>query len=211
MVRLTVNAAGKAYGKQLIFEGINLTLEGGKIYGLLGYNGSGKTVFMKCLAGLELLSQGEIWLGDQMLGRDMEFLPSLGLIIETPSFIESFTGFENLKLLALINQKISDHEIKAMMRAVRLDPDLKKKVKHYSLGMKQKLALAQAMMESPAILLLDEPTNAIDRDSIQAIYDLLKDLRRQGSLILIASHLHGDLGALYDEVIDMEIYSRVER
>lgn len=204
MTQLHLNSITKAFKKHVIFEDLSFDFTGGKIYGVVGYNGSGKTVLLKCLAGLERVTKGQIELDGEILGKDFQFLPSVGVIIETPGFLEGYSGYDNLKQLALIKNKIGKKEIEESMRDVGLDPSSRQKVKHYSLGMKQKLALAQAFMEEPDILLLDEPMNGLDRQSVKHIREKLLQLKKEGRLIILASHIEQDIECLCDQLLYMD-------
>lgn len=201
MTDLHLKSIRKNYKHNVIFEDLSFEFSSGNIYGIVGYNGSGKTVLLKCLAGLEGITEGKIELDGNILGIDFPFLPNVGVIIETPGFLEGYSGFDNLHQLALIKNKIGEKEIIQSMIDVGLDPSSSKKVKHYSLGMKQKLALAQAFMENPDILLLDEPMNGLDKQSVQKIREKLLHLKEKGKLIILASHIEQDIECLCDEVL----------
>lgn len=201
MTDLHLKSIRKNYKHNVIFEDLSFEFSSGNIYGIVGYNGSGKTVLLKCLAGLEGITEGKIELDGNILGIDFPFLPSVGVIIGTPGFLEGYSGFDNLHQLALIKNKIGEKEIIQSMIDVGLDPSSSKKVKHYSLGMKQKLALAQAFMENPDILLLDEPMNGLDKQSVQKIREKLLHLKEKGKLIILASHIEQDIECLCDEVL----------
>ena len=201
MTDLHLKSIRKNYKHNVIFEDLSFEFSSGNIYGIVGYNGSGKTVLLKCLAGLESITEGEIELDGSILGIDFPFLPSVCVIIETPGFLEGYSGFDNLHQLALIKNEIGEKEIIQSMIDVGLDPSSSKKVKHYSLGMKQKLALAQAFMENPDILLLDEPMNGFDKQSVQKIREKLLHLKEKGKLIILASHIEQDIECLCDEVL----------
>ena len=203
MTEICLKHVTKRFKEKVIVENQTLTLTSGNIYGVVGYNGSGKTVWLKCLCGLERVSDGKIYVDNQLLGKELTFLPSVGVILETPGFLEQYSGFDNLKQLALVLNQITDDTIRQWMQAVGLDPWSKQKVKYYSLGMKQKLALAQAFMESPDVLLLDEPMNGLDKQSVQLIRNLLIELKKAGALIVLASHLEQDIQLLCDEVVYM--------
>lgn len=193
----------KLIKKKEILTDINLTFESGKIYGLHGHNGSGKTMFLRAICGLILPTSGSVTVDGKTVGKDIEFPDSVGVIIENMSLIPEYTGFKNLQLLAGIKKKIGDSEIRDTLISVGLDPDDKRKVKEYSLGMKQKLNFAQAIMEKPELLLLDEPTNAMDVQTVEKVRSILVEMKEKGTLIIIASHNKEDLDALCDEFIDI--------
>ncbi len=190
--------------KDMILRDINVEFGDGKIHGIIGRNGSGKTMLMKCICGFIRPTEGEITVAGKRIGVDCDFPESVGVIIETPEFIPYYTGFKNLKLLADIRHKIGDEDIRKSIELVGLDPKLKKSVKKYSLGMRQRLGLAQAIMEDPDLLILDEPMNGLDKDGVGEIRKYLLDLKAQGKTILIASHSAEDIDVLCDTVVEMD-------
>ena len=181
-----------------------VTFEKGKIHGLIGRNGSGKTMLMKCICGFVKPSQGEIFVAGERIGKDCDFPKNTGIIIETPGFIPYYSGYKNLKLLAGLNNKIGKQEVREAMEKVGLDPDLKRHVKKYSLGMRQRLGLAQAIMEGPELLILDEPMNGLDKEGVEDMRKYLLDFKTQGKTILIASHSSEDIEVLCDTVHEMD-------
>ncbi len=190
--------------KTEILKKINISFEKGKIHGLIGRNGSGKTMLMKCICGFINPTDGEIIVNEKRIGKDCDFPDSVGIIIETPGFIPYYSGYKNLKLLSDLNKKISKEQIKSAMNQVGLDPDLKRHVKKYSLGMRQRLGLAQAIMENPNILILDEPMNGLDKDGVEYMRKYLLNLKKQGKTIIIASHSAEDIRILCDIVCEMD-------
>lgn len=202
-MKVVFNNYNKLIKKKEILTDINLTFESGKIYGLHGHNGSGKTMLLRAICGLILPTSGSVTVDGKIVGKDIEFPDSVGVIIENMSLIPEYTGFKNLQLLAGIKKKIGDSEIRDTLISVGLDPDDKRKVKEYSLGMKQKLNFAQAIMEKPELLLLDEPTNAMDVQTVEKVRSILVEMKEKGTLIIIASHNKEDLDALCDEFIDI--------
>ena len=187
-----------------ILKNINITFEKGKIHGLIGRNGSGKTMLMKCICGFVKPTNGTIIVVGKQIGKDCDFPENVGIIIETPGFIPYYSGYKNLKLLADLNKKIDGDKIKDIMKQVGLDPNLKRHVKKYSLGMRQRLGLAQAIMENPDLLILDEPMNGLDKDGVSDMRKYLLNLKEQGKTILIASHSAEDIEILCDTVCEMD-------
>lgn len=203
----------KSFKSAEVLKNINLTLESGKVIGLKGKNGSGKTMLMRAISGLILPTSGKVYINDKELGRQISFPPSIGILIENPSFISNYTGFKNLKILASIQNRISDDEIRDAIRKVGLDPDDKRTFKKYSLGMKQRLGIAAAIMERPDIVILDEPINALDEAGAGLIKGLLDELKANGSLIIIAFHDTEELNYLSDEIYEIydgEITGHIE-
>jgi ABC-2 type transport system ATP-binding protein len=188
----------KKIKNQTVLNNINLKLYKNKIYGFKGPNGSGKTMIFKAILGLIKIDSGNIIVNKQIIRKDISFPQNTGFIIEYPGFVSSYSGFKNLKLLAMLNNNITDETIKQTLIQVGLDPNDIRPFKKYSLGMKQRLGIAQAIMEDPELLILDEPTNALDEDGIQFIIKLLKTL--QNKTILIASHDKLFLSQLTEEI-----------
>jgi ABC-2 type transport system ATP-binding protein len=187
-----------------ILKNINVSFEKGMIHGLIGRNGSGKTMLMKCICGFVHPTEGKTTINGKIIGKDCDFPDSIGLIIETPGFIPYYSGFRNLKLLANLNKKIDNDRIKNAMKQVGLDPNLKLHTRKYSLGMRQRLGLAQAIMEDPDLLVLDEPMNGLDKDGVADMRRYLLDLKNKGKTIVIASHSAEDIELLCDTVCEMD-------
>ncbi len=190
--------------KNEILKNISIRFERGKIHGLIGRNGSGKTMLMKCICGFVKPTNGEIYVDGKRIGKDCDFPENVGIIIETPGFIPYYSGLKNLKLLANLRGKITALDAKNTMRKVGLDPELKRHVGKYSLGMRQRLGLAQAIMEDPELLILDEPMNGLDKDGVKDMRQYLLDLKSQEKTILIASHSAEDIDVLCDTVCEMD-------
>lgn len=194
----------KKFGQELVLKEVNLTLEQGRVYGIVGNNGSGKTVLMKCICGFLIPTTGLIRVFGSSIGQDVDFPESLGVIIETPGFLTNLTGRKNLEILAGMRQKIGPAEVLQVLEKVGLDPALKKPVANYSLGMRQRLGIAQAIMEDPKLLILDEPFNGLDKHGVGEIRKLLLELKEEGKTILLASHNEEDIRILCDEVYEMD-------
>ena len=190
--------------KNLILDNISIDFERQKIHGLIGRNGSGKTMMMKCICGFVKPTLGEITVDGKRIGSDRDFPESAGIIIETPGFIPYYSGYKNLKLLADLRGKISKDTVRKTMEQVGLDPNLKRHVRKYSLGMRQRLGLAQAIMEDPDLLILDEPMNGLDKDGVNDMRQYLLDLKAKGKTIVIASHSAEDIDILCDTVCEMD-------
>lgn len=203
-IRINVEDAVKIYGTQTVLDHVSLQVREGTICGIVGRNGSGKTVLFKSICGFTRLTSGCIRVNDQVIGKDVDMAQKIGMIIENPGFLPNYNGFHNLKFLAMIHNKISDQKIKDTIVRVGLDPDSKKKVGKYSLGMRQRLGIAQAIMEDPDILILDEPMNGLDKHGVEDVRKLLLELKEEGKTILIASHNPLDIDILCDEVYEMD-------
>ena len=199
-----IEGVTKRFGEDLVLKKVDLILERGKVYGIVGNNGSGKTVLMKCICGFLPLTAGTIRVFGKRIGVDRDFPESLGLIIETPGFLTNQTGIQNLKILADLNRKIGETEIRQVLKKVGLDPDMKKPVGKYSLGMRQRLGIAQAIMEDPKFLILDEPFNGLDKNGVAEIRSLLLELKKEGQTILLASPTEEDIRILCDRVYEMD-------
>lgn len=194
----------KEFGDQVVLKTVDVKFEMGKIYGIVGRNGSGKTVLLKCICGLLYPSTGTVTVNDRVVGKEVDYPENIGFIIESPGFLPRYSGLKNLKYLASIRGKIKEDEIRKHMELVGLNPDDKKHVGNYSLGMKQRLGIAQALMENPDILILDEPMNALDNNGVEDIRKVLLKMKNKGKLIIIASHVRDDIDILCDEVYGIE-------
>ena len=204
MEMICVNNGTKSFKNQEVLSNINIVFESGKIYGIVGYNGSGKSVLLKCICGFLTLDSGEIEINGKKLKKDIDMIQDAGVIIEEPAFLKEYSGKRNLEFLYSIRNKLNPEVISKAMRLVGLDENSKKKVKNYSLGMKQRLAIAQAIMENPKILLLDEPMNGRDKNGVQEIRELLLDLKKQDKTIVLVSHNQEDIRVLCDELYEIE-------
>lgn len=194
----------KTFGKTDVLKRISVEWERGKIHGLIGRNGSGKTMFMKCICGFVPVTDGDIKIRGKTVGKDIAIPPDMGIIIETPGFLPNHSAYRNLKFLADINHKADKSAIFEAIKKVGLDPNSKKHVGKFSLGMRQRLGLAQAIMENPDLLILDEPMNGLDKDGVADMRKYLLDLKEQGKTILIASHSAEDIEVLCDTVCEMD-------
>lgn len=194
----------KSFGKTEILHGINKTFERSKIHGLVGNNGSGKTVLMKCICGFLIPDSGSVTVNGKVIGKDTDFPQNTGIIIETPGFLPSVSGYENLRLLASLRHVIGKEAIYETMKTVGLDPESRKHVCQYSLGMRQRLGIAQAIMESPELLILDEPFNGLDRNGVEEIRTLLLKLCAGGITILLSDHNNENIHTLCDTVSIMD-------
>lgn len=203
-VVIQVKDVCKTFGKAEVLKHVTAKFEAGKIYGIIGRNGSGKTVLFKCICGFVPVTAGVIRVRNQEVGKDVDIPKDMGIIIESPGFLPGYNGFHNLRFLARIRNKIDDEKIRETLRFVGLDPGDKKHVGKYSMGMRQRLGLAQAIMEDPEILILDEPMNGLDRQGVKEIRQCLLKLRDQGKTILLASHNAEDIRVLCDQVYEMD-------
>ena len=194
----------KRFRDQVVLKNVSISCEKGQIHGIVGRNGSGKTVLFKCICGLMHPEEGVILVNGKRVGRDVDMPEDIGAIIEAPGFLPNYSGYKNLRFLANIRRKIGKEEILNVLKTVGLDPESRKHVGKYSLGMRQRLGIAQAIMEDPEILILDEPMNGLDNAGVQDIRALLLELKAQGKTILLASHNHEDIAALCDTVHEMD-------
>lgn len=194
----------KRFRDQVVLKNVSISFEKGKIHGIVGRNGSGKTVLFKCICGLMHPEEGVVLVNGKRVGRDVDMPEDIGAIIEAPGFLPNYSGYKNLRFLANIRRKIGKEEILNVLKTVGLDPESRKHVGKYSLGMRQRLGIAQAIMEDPEILILDEPMNGLDNAGVQDIRALLLELKAQGKTILLASHNHEDIAALCDTVHEMD-------
>ena len=201
---ISIEHLSKKFGNTTVLNDVTISFEQGKIYGIVGRNGSGKTMLMKCICGFVNPTFGKITVSGKVVGKDVEIPEDIGIIIETPGFVLNYSGYKNLKLLASVRGKITNDEIIDAINTVGLNPESKKHVGKYSLGMRQRLGIAQAIMEKPKILILDEPMNGLDNDGVAHIRDVLLKLKKEKVTIILASHNKEDVEILCDEVCYMD-------
>lgn len=201
---IKVDKVIKKFGSDIALNNVSIEFERGKIYGIVGRNGSGKTVLFKTIIGFLKPTSGRVIVDGKEIGKDTDFADNIGIIIETPGFLSSYSGYKNLEYLASIKSIIGKKEIKEGMERVGLDPNSKKKVGKYSLGMRQRLGIAQAIMENPDILILDEPMNGLDNQGVEDVREILLNLKDEGKSIILASHNKEDIKVLCDQVYEMD-------
>lgn len=187
-----------------VLDNVSISLSGGKIYGFEGVNGSGKTMLMKAIAGLIKPTEGKVVVNEKVVGKDISFPENMGILIENPAFIGKYTGLKNLQILASIQNKITNDDIRKTLEGVGLDPDDKRIYKKYSLGMKQRLGIACALMENPDFVLLDEPFNALDQSGVDMIQKAIFNLKQRGKLIILSCHDKTELEKLSDIIFYVE-------
>ncbi len=201
---IKVEHVSMVFGEETVLKDVSFEFEEGKIYGIIGNNGSGKTVLMKCICGFLVPTRGKIFVNYKQVGKDVDFPEDMGIIIETPGFLPNLTGFKNLELLASIQNKIGEDVIRETLEKVGLDYKSKKPVAKYSLGMRQRLGIAQAIMEDPSILILDEPFNGLDKKGVAHIHKLILELKNRNKTIILSSHSQNDIDVLCDVVCEMD-------
>lgn len=204
MAIISVEHVSLTIGTAQILRDVSARFEEGEIHGIVGRNGSGKTMLMKCICGFIRPDSGKILVDRKQVGRDVDFPPDLGLLIETPGFVPYYSGLKNLELLAAINRRVSKERLNACMEQIGLGDAKNKRVSKYSMGMRQRLGIAQAIMENPRLLILDEPLNGLDEQGVEDIRALLLELKSQGKTILLSSHNREDIDLLCDSVRKME-------
>ena len=204
MMNIKISHVSKIIKNNPVIKDISMELQSGAVYGFKGINGSGKTMLMRLISGLIRPSQGEISMNGKILGKDISFPNSIGVFLENPAFLDAYSGFNNLKLLASIKSVASDDDIRNTLLRVGLDPDSNKKYKKYSLGMKQRLGIAAAIMEKPEIVILDEPTNSLDEDGVDLVKHIVRNEKERGALVFVSCHDEEILKGMSDEVFLLE-------
>jgi ABC-2 type transport system ATP-binding protein len=204
MTKIVLENVTKVIRGNTVTDNVSVVFESGEIIGLKGVNGSGKTMLMRLIAGLILPTGGRILIDGEELGKDITFPRSIGILIENPAFLDSYSGFKNLQMLASIKGVVGDDDVRTAIERVRLDPDDKKKYRKYSLGMKQRLGIAAAVMERPDIVILDEPTNALDSDGVEVVKEILREEKKRGALVIISCHDFETLKSLSDRMYLIE-------
>ncbi len=203
-IAVSVQHVFKEFRGDQVLSDVHRDFESAKIHGIIGNNGSGKTVLFKCICGFMPVTRGKILVDYEQVGRDMDFPDDIGIIIETPGFLPQYSAMRNLELLAGLRRRADAAKVARTIRRVGLDPESRKPVSKYSLGMRQRLGIAQAIMEEPRLLILDEPMNGLDKHGVAEIRALLKELRAEGRTIVLASHNAGDIDELCDTVCEMD-------
>ena len=204
MMNIKISHVSKTIKNNPVIKDISMELQSGAVYGFKGINGSGKTMLMRLISGLIRPSQGEISMNGKILGKDISFPNSIGVFLENPAFFVAYSGFNNLKLLASIKSVASDEDIRNTLLRVGLDPNSDKKYKKYSLGMKQRLGIAAAIMEKPEIVILDEPTNSLDEDGVDLVKHIVRNEKERGALVVVSCHDEEILKGMSDEVFLLE-------
>ncbi len=210
-MEIIINNVNKTIKGIEILKNVSLEMKSGKIYGLQGVNGSGKTMLMRAICGLIRTDNGEIKINDKIIGKDLEFPESVGVLIEKPGLIDNYTAMQNLKFLADIRKKTTDQELREFLIKLKLDPDDKRKVKKFSLGMRQKVGIAQAFIDNPDLLILDEPFNALDSEAVDILKTLLKEYINEDRIIILSCHSREILEEVCDEIFKMEEGKIVEK
>ncbi|MFQ7115557.1 MAG: ATP-binding cassette domain-containing protein [Acutalibacteraceae bacterium] len=204
MMNIKISHVSKTIKNNPVIKDISMELQSGAVYGFKGINGSGKTMLMRLISGLIRPTHGEISMNGKILWKDISFPNSIGVFLENPAFLDAYSGFNNLKLLASIKSVASDEDIRNTLLRVGLDPDSNKKYKKYSLGMKQRLGIAAAIMEKPEIVILDEPTNSLDEDGVDLVKHIVRNEKERGALVVVSCHDEGILKGMSDEVFLLE-------
>lgn len=210
MTEIAIQNLSKTIKGNAVIQDISMNLKSGVIYGFKGINGSGKTMLMRLICGLIRPTEGEIRINGKTLGKDLSFPESIGVFLENPAFLDSYSGFQNLKILASIKAVATDEDIRATLSRVGLSPNDKKKYRKYSLGMKQRLGIAAAIMEKPDIVILDEPTNSLDADGVTLVKQIVQEEKARGALVILSCHDGELLKGLSDEIFLLECGHLVE-
>lgn len=203
-MRIVMKDVSKKIRGRWVLQHVDVILESGKIYGLRGYNGSGKTMLLRAICGLIQPTEGEIYIDDNKLGKDMDYPESVGIMIENPAFLGEFSGLKNLQMISELKNEAKERDVVEVLKKVGLEDAMDIKYKKYSLGMKQRLGIAAAIMEKPKILLLDEPTNALDPDGIQMVSKVIRAMKDENRIIVIASHEASFLEEVADDVFEIQ-------
>ena len=201
---IVIDKLTKSFKGKTVLEDVNMRLQEGRIYGVVGDNGSGKTVLLKLICGFMKPDSGTVTVNGKVIGKDADFPENTGIIIEAPGFLPNYSGMKNLEYLASIRGKIGKEQIESAMKTVGLDPSSKLRVGKYSLGMKQRLGIAQAIMEDQQLLILDEPMNALDKDAVKEMRKLFLSFKASGKTMLVVSNHEGDISNLYDDVYEFD-------